>query len=189
MVPVAQVSCLSEPVMSRRITIGIVATLVVAAVAFALWRERRLGEVQSLMSQVYVQRSDTPAPFEAATNFTLSGSLPVSATNFLYVSASVGLGGRCTLYRFEAPYQDCFEHAMKELQTKWKPSEIKTNSIAQPVADMQYVQRAYQVGPMPWFDVLKISKGVEFTIDPTSGQPPVIWIDQDRNILFFYWTD
>ena len=76
-----------------------------------------------------------------AKDTTLSGTLPPTATNVRYVQASVGLGGRLLLYRFNAPLADLQNHAKAEFAAHWdKPTPKISSNTPAPIRDATHYE-------------------------------------------------
>ena len=115
--------------------------------------------------------------------------IPESAKNIRHVCASVGMGGRAHIGRFEAPLEDCIAFGIAEFKSYdfddvtpdnlpfTKPSE------APHVPDLS----GYGIRNLDWFDVENIEHAI--TLERDHSHRPFVWIDTQRNILYFYWTD
>ena len=97
------------------------------------------------------------------------------------------MGGRLHAYRFSAPLADLLTHADSEFKSHWeKLTPAKTN-VTQADVDVSFLRRSYGVN-LAWFDVGKLSNGIEFMAGHGSSRP-IIWIDTNREILYFLMTD
>ena len=139
-----------------------------------------------------VQTSEHPQAYAEAKP--LFSGLPSTASNILSARASVGMGGRASLYRFDAPADDCLAHAQLLINRSNGNSDsnhqVSTELIAitaspEPLA--ANMRRAYGLEKVDWFDVENVRNG--FTgHGPPSGLSS-FWIDTDRNRFYYYWTD
>ena len=120
---------------------------------------------------------------------------PATSSNIWYAWASVGMGGRAHIFRFEAPLADCqnfakreFNHYVKQLYdnpTNYPPDDLV------PLAEMPEDPRPrlieYGLKKLDWFDYRVVTNGL--TITRPRSHLPVLWIDMDRSTLYSYWTD
>jgi hypothetical protein len=106
---------------------------------------------------------------------------PVGTTNIMRASASVGLGGRARLLRFNAPLSNILAHVEAKLQP--------TGRDIPPLGEVQEERpqlKPYGLHELDWFDVENIStglvvQGVEYN--------SMIYVDADRELYYYMRTD
>lgn len=117
-----------------------------------------------------------PVSREQAQKFFRSGYLPTSAHDVQYAGAYYMASPAFeTFFRFEAPVQDCLEHAKTEY----------------PDMTLQAIDRVFQPEStmglkVDWFDTAKIKHGL---IGTHKGSCATIWIDTERGVFYFHNTD
>lgn len=126
----------------------------------------------------------------AAMDHTLSGTLPISATNVRYVQASVGLGGRLLLYRFNAPLSDLQDHVKAEFAAHWdKPTPKVANNALAPITDPSQYKSGFGISS-EWMVPPTSSNGTLYISDDGQvSHRPMIYIDETSHTLYFYMTD
>ncbi len=115
--------------------------------------------------------------------------LPSTAQNIRYITSSVNFGGRAYICRFEAPVQDCINYA-KQL---CKSCQNSDRDYEQPhfisISDKpeQPDLSVYGIRDFSWFDIENMDAGL--TLDMEDFHCPLIWIDTDHKVFYFWWTD
>ena len=122
---------------------------------------------------------------------------PATAKNIYFGRSSVGMGGRAYIYRFEAPIEDCIAHAKAEFDRynemlyddpkDYPPSDPIPIESVPDEKPFKPDLSSYWLTRLDWFDVDRIREGL--TIPREKAHHPFIWIDTDRGILYFFWTD
>ena len=122
-------------------------------------------------------------------------ALPQSASNIWYAHSSVGLGGRASLYRFNAPAADCVAYAKQimskggvDRQTgKATPLLLVELKVSPDAIQHKFLKEAYGLDTAGWFDVECIKEGWEGRCSPSGlGH---LWVDGKRGRFYYYWTD
>jgi hypothetical protein len=114
--------------------------------------------------------------------------LPPSASNILFATASVGLGGRATVYRFTAPVSNMLEHVNFMDSTLDYPRNELTPPPYHPIitpVEMPPLE-SYGLDKLEWFDIQNIRTGFVSHVD---GPNSTIWIDAERQLYFYHWSD
>ena len=120
--------------------------------------------------------------------------LPSTASNIWTASASVGMGGRARLYRFDAPNSDCLAYAAQLITKSNGDSDTnhqvstKLFAISDPPSAIEArMKKVYGLETIDWFDVETIRTG--FTgRGPPSGLSS-FWVDTEKHRFYYYWTD
>lgn len=142
-------------------------------------RDFRIMTLGRLFDWVTSRKCQTTHPVsrDKAQKFFRSGYLPASAHDVQYAGASPYMVSPAfeTFFRFEAPVQDCLEHA----KTKY------------PDMALQPIERVFQPEStmglkVDWFDTGQIKHGLRGT---HKGSCVTIWIDLDRGVFYFHDTD
>lgn len=123
--------------------------------------------------------------------------LPLSATNILAASSSVGMGfAGAFLYRFDAPAEDCQSFAASLMdknnqETSSESQMVNTNLVVFKVNPApilsEMLKTAYGLKELAWFDVDNIKSGLHGQCPP--GGRGLFWIDLERGRFYYYWTD
>lgn len=113
--------------------------------------------------------------------------LPENATNILYAQYAQWIAYEFML-KFEAPLDVCKSHALLLIERH------NTNAPDRlvPAGLRKLKETPAAIPPSPplnvtWFDVHKIKKG--FVGGAFGSHQPTIWIDADRGILYYRYTD
>lgn len=145
------------------------------------------------MNRAHVMQSNGETVVtEDAKAATISGSLPPAATQVQYCRASVGMGGRLTLYRFSAPAADLHAHAQAEFAAHWhKPQWKKTTGVPSPLNE--HVLTLYRTGfgvNAAWMSAPPNAVGTLYeSADGQSSHRPTIFVDDANEVLYFQMTD
>jgi hypothetical protein len=168
------------------VTVAVVAVLALLFVAGMFMMTRPMTEVvHASTSQEYATQSGSTNLF-----------FPASATNIWDAWASVGMGGRAHIRRFEAPLDDCkayatrqFNHYARQLYDNPTnfPSDNVIPLVGVPEDPRPFLEEHYGLKDLDWFDYQSMTNGL--TIAQPISHLPTIWIDVDRSILYEYWTD
>lgn len=143
------------------------------------------------MTRPVLDQSDGYTAITAdAMDHTLSGALPPTATNVRYVQASVGLGGRLLLYRFNAPFSDLQDHAKAEFAAHWdKPTPKITENTSAPITDPTQYKSGFGISS-EWMVPPASSNGTLYVSDDGQvSHRQTIYIDETMGTLYFYLTD
>ncbi|MCA9197504.1 MAG: hypothetical protein KDA87_08205 [Planctomycetales bacterium] len=140
-----------------------------------------------------------PAATTDAVNHTESQSLPASASDICFVSASVGMQGRLRAYRFTAPVSDLHSHAMTELAafgSNWSQpnatpfirSNVKSPFDAEYLA---FLKKSFDADAS-WLAAPLNTKGTIYNFDANLNdvpRRPTIFVDETNGVLYFVVTD
>lgn len=144
-----------------------------------------------VISRPHPSEGDEVIAIPERSEHTLSKTVPKSVKRVRYGHSSAGFTDRCLLYRIEAPLEECLRHADREFGAHWdKPSQFVTNQIANLKKDGRFgagPPMMYGFKDLTWFDPQRIENGLE--IVNRGGFPAHIWIDTDRNMLFFLMSN
>jgi hypothetical protein len=147
------------------------------------------------MSRPHVRTTSQPVSLQAFQTESKTFSLPSSASNIWYAWSSVGMGGRASIYRFDASITDCWTYA-QQLLTDSNTQTLADHTVSTQLVpltappqtvDHDSLRRAYGLKATEWFDVENIHRGWEGR-GPPSGLA-LIWIDAERERFYYYWTD
>ncbi len=100
------------------------------------------------------------------------------------------MGGRFLAYRFSAPLPDLHSHAQAEFEGHWEqisPTITREQTSPFDEASLELMQEAYGV-QLDWLNPARISSGVMYMDEHGSGRP-IIYIDENNNVLYFVLTD
>ena len=172
--------------MTKRAIIVIVA-LAACAAAWACWQfvTPEVTEISEPMTlkQFFERFGGPSASSPGPPHF----HLPSAASNILYASSSVGLGGRSLCYRFSAPLSNMIQH-VEFIDLQWtRPrveNELPYEPLRPPVA--KPMMKPYGLHKLDWFDVENISTGF---VSGAAGYNSTIWIDAKRELCYYYWAD
>ncbi len=145
------------------------------------------------MTRPNVEESDGYVDSTAqAIPYTISHTLPDSATQIRFLSASVGMGGRLRLYRFAAPIDDLNAHAVSEFDAHWDRPGYKATPNAVSPFDEHDVKRnsEFYRGNADW--MLPPPNAVGTLYEPADGNwphRPMIFVDETNGVLYFQMTD
>lgn len=131
--------------------------------------------------QSTTQRHATDAP-----PVSLSGHWSEGASNIHYATSGVGLGGRLLAYRLSAPLDALDAFAAKEFETQGIGFVVTTTRVDAAEVNVQALETAYSVR-MPWFSLGEITRGVCYRGEGLRHIS--VWIDADRDTMFFLMTD
>ncbi len=173
--------------MIKRIIIGIVVVAACAA-AWACWQfvTPHVTEISTPMTHPeFLKKFAGPDASHAEIRHLM---LPPSASNILYASSSVGLGGRALCYRFSAPLSNMIQHitflddipTRKREENEPPPYEPVELPVSRPML------KPFGLHKLNWFDVENISTGF---VTHVGGHNSTIWIDAKRDLYYYYWTD
>lgn len=110
--------------------------------------------------------------------------LPNEAAQILFAEYSQFIAHE-TYLKFEAPLEICQSHAvtlLNEFNTENQP--IKLEPITTRLEDISISK---ELGKLRWFDIQNIKNGFIGVIKGQHG--PVVYIDSDRNIFYYLYTD
>ncbi|MGB0578288.1 MAG: hypothetical protein ACPGVU_01175 [Limisphaerales bacterium] len=122
--------------------------------------------------------------------------MPTSARRIYTASSSVGMAGRASRYRFDAPVADHVAYFERLIDTNKltavEPARITFLPRTHITNSPNPIDRAALAGDMvltnlTWFDVETISKGLH-----GSGPPQGLgrlWADMAEGRVYYYWTD
>ena len=143
----------------------------------------------SLPTAQYIKTPLTRQQFQR--QFGTISQLPDSASNIFFAKSSVGFTGFVELYRFDAPVEDCLEHAKYLSQVnrpKAKEEVIPLESNPQPIS--QRFLKAYGLEELDWFDIENIPTGFEGHLPVDDGRPAIsFWIDANRGRFYYFSSD
>lgn len=127
-----------------------------------------------------------------ARSYTLSGSLPDSATKIRYCQASVGMGGRLLLYRFSGSIDELHSHAEAEFAAHWdKPQVEETPNSPSPFTqhNIEFVEAGFGVDAAWMLPPADAIGTVYASADGQSSHRPTILVDEAHGVLYFWMTD
>lgn len=139
-----------------------------------------------------------PAATTDAVNHTESQSLPASAADIRFVSASVGMQGRLRAYRFTAPVSDLHTHALAEFAafgSNWGQPNLTPsirNNVESPF-DAEYLAflKSFDADAS-WLAAPLNAKGTIYNFDANLNdvpRRPTIFVDETNGVLYFVVTD
>lgn len=150
-----------------------------------------LGWVAWSISPIFVPQvkhisAKTYSEFIEKAGSTLA-SLPPTARQIRYVSSIAGLRGSAQILKFSAPEQDLKEYALYKFSQyhSFQGTEADFTAIVGPplLPDLSL----WGINDLKWFNLESISNGVE--LDASSAYGPTIWIDLEKEELFYIRTD
>jgi hypothetical protein len=143
-------------------------------------------------------KSEKPLTYsEAASAGKCPLALPSTATNIQYINFYAGFGGYSQFVRFEAPVEDCRNHARKVLEARnarMTEASLRVSVAASPLAKSiaeslarEARQGVEEVARAPWFDADAIRNGEIW--GERGSSKPIILIDTDRGIFYYSLSD
>lgn len=141
----------------------------------------------------HVTQSDGWLEIEnAPKGFTLSGSLPPSATEFCFAQSGVGLGGRLRAYAVKGSAPELHQLAKAEFAAHpYNPgSEIDQNKELPFNLDyIEFLEDSYYVD-LNWLrPAAKATGSVYSAKNQDVYSPPLIFVDGSGGVLYFVMTD
>ena len=124
--------------------------------------------------------------------FTLSGSLPMQATNILFCRASVGPAGRLLIYRFSAPADELHRHAELEFASHWAGLKvIQTPASSSPITSerIRFIRDAYSADATWLLPPANASGTIYRSAHGGGGSHPLIYVDEINATLYFDMSD
>ncbi len=172
--------------MMKTIKSGIVVLAVYAAWACWQFVTPHVTEIAEPMShREFLEKFAGP---EASHSQVRHLMLPPTASNILYASSSVGMGGRGLCYRFSAPISNMLQHIsfLNDIPTRKREENepLPYEPVKAPVS--RAMMKPYGLHQLDWFDVENISTGF---VSGAAGYNSTIWIDAERELYYYYWTD
>ena len=136
----------------------------------------------------FVEPSSVPAK-----EVCLSLAMPKDASMYRHVSASVGLGGRLTAYRFLASIADLQKRALAEFAAyPESPVASQSRVPSSPISQsyIEFLEGSCQC-ELEWLSPPNGSGGIEYYVAPSASVyiPPLIFVDEANETLYFIATD
>jgi len=103
-----------------------------------------------------------------------------------YAVAGITIAGYLKAYRVRAPLVQLERHVTKEFLAHWDKPTYTQLPVSDTDVDVGYLEETFRVH-LRWFAPHTIRNGIYYhTAAPSQ---PDIWIDKDRQILYFLMTD
>jgi hypothetical protein len=127
-----------------------------------------------------------------AVKSTVCQSLPDTAASVRFCRASVGLGGRLLLYRFDAPKSDLHLHARTEFDSHWdRPPVTVTPNQPSPFTsrNVAFIRESFGVDAS-WMLPPDDAIGTVYkSADGQYSHRPSIFVDETHDTLYFVMMD
>jgi hypothetical protein len=178
----------------RSVLVAACCALVLAAIAFLPWRAilAYSSKVQNSLDAQNPSVWVSPSPVsreKAVSSFGLS-TLPQTASNVLFAWSSIGLGGRCRIFRFDAPPDECLTYAYRTASQSLGVDTQDAKKVflrIPPASRFEGSLKHYGLGTAgSWFDVGSVTNGWCF-----EGGTPVmsLWVDTTVGRCYYHRSD